>query len=182
MTTVAIRSPAFRKSFHALLAAITIAATAFLAGPAANAQILGNEPSRLVTIQGGGLQFLDAFAMDRYNLGPQAVTNAFNGGQSQQWLIASGGNGTYTIQQRSSGMFLDAHEVAAEDYAVVLRPRQTADSTQLWRIVEYGGGFVTFQQVSSGRFLEATVDAGRGFRVVTRPQGSQMQEWRLGSP
>jgi hypothetical protein len=140
------------------------------------------EPSRLVRIQGGGLGFLDATAPDKYNLGLTVVTAPFSAAQSQQWLIASAGNGAYTIQQRSSGLYLDAHEVPAEAFFVVLRPRQTFDSTQLWRVVEYGGGFVTIQQVSSGRFLDATINAAVNYQVVTGGSRTQSQEWRLGSP
>jgi len=156
------------------------------AGQAAFGQVLQLTPvqqqSRLVTIQGGGLGFLDATAPDKYNLGLTVVTAPFSGAQSQQWLIASAGDGVYTIQQRSSGLFLDAHEVAAEAFFVVLRPRQTFDSTQLWRIVDYGGGFVTIQQVSSGRFLDATINAAVNYQVVTGLPATQSQEWRLGSP
>jgi hypothetical protein len=174
-----VRSWAFSTIVRTALAALALV---LLAGRGAEAQILGNEPSRLVVIQGGGLGFLDATAPDKYNLGLTVVTTPFSGAQSQQWLIAAAGNGVYTIQQRSSGLFLDAHEVAAEAFFVVLRPRQTGDSTQLWRIVDYGGGFVTIQQVSSGRFLDATINPAVNYQVVTGLPASQSQEWRLGSP
>lgn len=140
------------------------------------------EQSRLVTFQGGGLLFLDATAPDKYNLGLTVVISQYTGAQSQQWLIAPQGNGIYTIQQRSSGLYLDAHEVAAEAFFVVLRPRQTFDQTQLWRITEYGGGFVTIQQVSSGRFLEPVIGGPSIYQVVTGIQGNQLQEWRMGTP
>jgi hypothetical protein len=181
MTMIAVRSWVFPTMSRTALALLALALMLF-AGRGAEAQILGNEPSRLVIIQGGGLGFLDATAPDEYNLGLTVVTTPFSGAQSQQWLIASAGNGVYTIQQRSSGLFLDAHEVAAEAFFVVLRPRQTFDSTQLWRIVDYGGGFVTIQQVSSGRFLDATINAAVNYQVVTGLPGTQSQEWRLGSP
>jgi hypothetical protein len=181
MTMIAVRSWAVPTMSRIALVLLALALV-LLADRSAEAQILGNEPSRLVTIQGGGLGFLDATAPDKYNLGLTVVTAPFSGAQSQQWLIASAGNGVYTIQQRSSGLFLDAHEVAAEAFFVVLRPRQTFDSTQLWRIVDYGGGFVTIQQVSSGRFLDATINAAVNYQVVTGLPGTQSQEWRLGSP
>ena len=182
MTTLATRPTSLWQAFRSTLVMILVGASAVLAGRSAEAQILGNEPSRLVTIQGGGLGFLDATAPDKYNLGLTAVTTPFSGAQSQQWLIADAGNGLHTIRQRSSGLFLDAHEVAAEAFFVVLRPRQTFDSTQLWRIVDFGGGFVTIQQVSSGRYLDATINAAVNYQVVTGGQRSQSQEWRLGSP
>lgn len=186
----AVRSRKFRILFRT-----TLALLALVTAGAASAQPLQQMPltpemlqptpvptSRLVTIQGGGLGFLDATAPDKYNLGLTAVTTPFSGAQSQQWLIAGAGPGVYTIQQRSSGLFLDAHEVASEAFFVVLRTRQTFDNTQLWRIVEYGGGFVTIQQVSNGRFLDATINPAVNYQVVTGLPSTQSQEWRLGSP
>jgi hypothetical protein len=177
------------------LALVAFAGAALLAANAAVAQVqqiplqqlpqLQQQQSRLVTIQGGGLQFLDATSPDRFNLGLNAVIASFTNAQSQQWLLVQQSSGVYTIQQRSSGQFLDAHETDADnlDFMVVTRARQTfgnGDNGQFWRIVEYGGGFVTIQQVSSGRFLEPYIDAAHGFQVVTRPEGSQLQQWRLG--
>ena len=182
MTIAATRPTARWQSLRSALVVLLVGAMALFSARPADAQILGNEPSRLVTIQGNGLWFLDATAPDKYNLGLTVVTTPFTGAQSQQWLIASAGNGVYTIQQRSSGLFLDAHEVPAEAFFVVLRPRQTSDSTQLWRIVDYGGGFVTIQQVSSGRYLDATINPAVNYQVVTGGQRTQSQEWRLGSP
>lgn len=197
MTAIAIERPRFWQRLGATVMFTFVAAAALVTAKAASAQPLQLQqmpltpqvlqpaqpaPSRLVIIQGGGLGFLDATAPDKYNLGLTAVTAPFSGAQSQQWLIASAGAGAYTIQQRSSGLFLDAHEVASEAFFVVLRPRQTFDNTQLWRVVEYGGGFVTIQQVSSGRFLDATINAAVNYQVVTGQPGSQSQEWRLGSP
>ena len=188
-----------RRRIRAVVSGFFVTATALLTGSllvsAQPVQInpgLLNQPllqlqqtSRLVTIQGGGIQFLDATAPDKYNLGLTVVIATFTNAQSQQWLVVDQGGGLSTIQQRSSGLFLDAHEIAEEDFFVVLRPRQTfgnGDNGQFWRIVEFGGGFATIQQVSTGRFLEPYLDAAHGFQVVTRPQGSQAQEWRLGTP
>ena len=96
---------------------------------------------------------------------------------SQHWRVTDLGAGVSTIQQVSSGRFLDAHEIAELNFRVVTRPQQDND-TQLWRIQDFGGGFVTIQQVSSGRFLEATLNGD--FNVVTRPLGSDQQTWRVG--
>jgi len=198
MSAIAIEQPRFWQKTRRILTLIGFAAAALLTAKAAFAQPFQVNPnlqitpglqlqqqSRLVTIQGGGLGFLDATAPDKYNLGLTVVTTPFSGAQSQQWLIVDAGNGTFTIQQRSSGLFLDAHEIAAEAFFVVLRPRQTfgnGDNGQLWRVQEYGGGFVTIQQVSSGRFLDATINPAVNYQVVTGIQGAQSQEWRLGTP
>jgi hypothetical protein len=42
--------------------------------------------------------------------------------------------GAYTIQQKSNGRFVDAHEIAGKDFALVTRTAQNND-TQQWRIV-----------------------------------------------
>lgn len=144
-----------------------------------NLQLQQTQP-RVVTIQGGGLEFLDAFTTDKYNLGLDVVI-ARPGGGGQSWVVTDTGNG-YLIMQQSTGQYLDAHEVAAESFRVVTRPRQTSDSTQLWTLRDYGGGFYTIQQVSSGRFLTANLDAATGYAVTTEPErpGDNLQTWRLG--
>jgi hypothetical protein len=171
----------------------------FSAAPLAHAQLqvppgllqqqpqlqLQQQQSRLVTFQGGGLWFLDATAPDRFNLGLNAIIAQFTNAQSQQWLIVDQSGGIFTIQQRSSGQFLDAHETGADglDFMVVTRARQTfgnGDNGQFWRIVNYGGGFATIQQVSTGRCLEPYIDAAHGYQVVTRPcNNGNLQTWRI---
>lgn len=138
-------------------------------------------PRRVVSIQGGGLQFLDAVAADQYNLGRNVVIASGANSPNQRWELTDTGNG-FTIMQQSTGQFLDAHEIAELDFRVVTRNRQTFDNTQLWRLTGYGGGFYTIQQVTSGRFLEPYLDAEHGFAVVTRPErpGDNLQLWRLG--
>jgi hypothetical protein len=138
-------------------------------------------PRRVVSIQGGGLQFLDGFAPDQYNLGRNVVIASAQNNPNQRWELTDTGNG-FLIMQQSTGQFLDAHEIAELDFRVVTRNRQTFDNTQLWRLTGYGGGFYTIQQVTSGRFLEPYLDAEHGFAVVTRPErpGDNLQLWRLG--
>ena len=84
---------------------------------------------------------------------------------------------TRIVRLQGGGLrFLDAHEVAQEDFQVVTRPLQRFDATQQWRVTSLGGDVVSLQQVSSGRFLAAELD----FRVVTRAQrNSDLQRWRL---
>ena len=101
------------------------------------------------------------------------------GFSTQQWRVTDLGSGMCTIQQVSSGRFLDAPEVGARDFRVVTRPQQKR-GTQIWRIEDFGGGFISIQQVSSGRFLEATL--GGDFSVVARPAVSNEQTWRIGDP
>lgn len=44
--------------------------------------------------------------------------------------------GMYTIQQKSNGRFLDAHEISEKDFSVVTRTAQNND-TQLWVIKSF---------------------------------------------
>ncbi len=86
------------------------------------------------------------------------------------------GNGTYTVRQKSTGRFLDAHEIASKDFALVTRPVQDND-TQRWTLTQVGTVFV-IRQKSSGRFLDAHDGASDDFRLVTRTaQSDASQKW-----
>ena len=73
--------------------------------------------------------------------------------------------GVYTMRQRSSSRFLDAHEIASRDFAVVTRRirRTTRKSGSSPR----SGESDTLQQSSNGRFVDAH-ESGHDFGVVTR--------------
>jgi hypothetical protein len=193
MTNSAIRiAPGFR--LWPLLASLLIAFAAIFGAKTANAQNfqlapnvlqqLGPlqaelQPNRTVTIQGGGLMFLDAheIAERDYNV----VIRSFQNNGTQQWVLINVYGNTYRIMQASSGRYLDAHEIAEMDFRVVTRPYQD-NNTQLWNLQNYGGGFYTIQQVSSGRFIQPYLDEAHDFQVVTRTAPSDQQTWRIGSP
>jgi hypothetical protein len=87
-------------------------------------------------------------------------------------LLASG---TYTIRQKSSDRFVDAHE-NGEDFALVTRPAQNNDS-QRWEFNQVGSVY-TIRQRSSGRFVHAPKDAENGFHLVTRQDAdNDNQRW-----
>jgi hypothetical protein len=92
--------------------------------------------------------------------------------------------GLYTLQQKSNGRFVDAHEHSGEDFGVVTRPAQN-NRTQQWMLVPVGGVF-TIRQKSNGRFMDAHEHSGEDFGVVTRPaQNNDTQRWvltRFGGP
>ena len=165
---------------------------------------------QIVSLQGGGLRFLDAHEIPQRDF--NVVTRPLQSNNTQHWRLTKVGGNVHTIVQVSSGRFLDAHEIAEHNhdlegrgeflrrylrcgaklgsfrksglpslnFRVVTRPQQNND-TQRWRLFDFGGGFFTIQQVSSGRFLEATLDGD--FQVVTRPaSGSDQQTWRRGRP
>lgn len=93
--------------------------------------------------------------------------------------------GRYTIQQKSSGRWVDAYP-DRKDFAAIARP--TADyipkfgnliDLPVWEITPVGNGY-TIKQLTTGRFLDAHEIAEKGFAVVTRPrQSDETQTWIL---
>ncbi|WP_194819731.1 RICIN domain-containing protein [Nocardia sp. XZ_19_385] len=86
-----------------------------------------------------------------------------------------------TIQQVSSGRYLDAWADGTHDYNVVTRPKQ-GDTSQQWRINwdDSGTGTGTVQQVSSHRYLDAHEIESLDYRLVTRPaQNNNTQLWHI---
>ena len=86
--------------------------------------------------------------------------------------------GRYTVRQKSSSRFLDAHEGPNNDWRLVTRTEQDND-TQRW-ILNQVGMVATLQQKSSGRYLDAYTTTGNDFSAVTRPaQENDTQRWVL---
>ena len=69
-------------------------------------------------------------------------------------MLTDLGNNAYTIQQKSNSRFMDAHEIAAKDFALVTRPAQNND-TQQWVLLDLGAHAYTIQQRSNSRFMDA---------------------------
>lgn len=90
----------------------------------------------------------------------------------------------YTLQQRSSGRFLDAWDDGSNDWNVVTRPAQ-GNSSQDWLVTydDSGAAMATLQQISTGRFLDAHEIADKDFHAVTRPgpQNDKTQIWQTAS-
>ena len=87
--------------------------------------------------------------------------------------------GVYTIQQKSTGRYVDAHE-SGNDYALVTRTPQL-NATQQWIIKDVSktltGGVCTIQQKSTGRYVDAH-ESGNDYALVTRtPQLNETQQW-----
>ena len=78
-----------------------------------------------------------------------------------------------TITLGSAARFLDAHEIAAQDFNVVTRPAQTNNS-QRWLLRSAGTG-VTIQQLSNGRYL----DTEQHRAITDKKQNTDFQRWRL---
>jgi hypothetical protein len=110
------------------------------------------------------------------NVTNRALTPDDLGGIRALYPTAVLANGTYTVRQKASGRFLDAHEIESKDFALVTRPAQNND-TQRWTLAQVGTVFV-IRQKSSGRFLDAHEGSGNDFRLVTRPaESNATQRW-----
>ena len=86
-------------------------------------------------------------------------------------------NGVYRIQQQSTQRYLDAHDTADKDFAVVTRERQP-NATQRWIFHSVGNRIYTIQQQHTLKFLDAHDTPDRDFAVVLRPlQENSTQRW-----
>lgn len=98
--------------------------------------------------------------------------------QALLWGKAHGlGQGSYTIQQKSNGRYMDAHE-GSHDNAVVTRVKQN-NNTQRWILTPIGKNTYSIQQKSNGRYLDAH-EGSHDNAVVTRDkQNNNTQRWIL---
>lgn len=85
--------------------------------------------------------------------------------------------GTRTIQQVSSGRYLDAHQSASHDYRAVTRAGIT--DTRKWRISLLAEGEYSIQQISSGQNLDAHQSASHDFGAVTRAGMTDTRKWKI---
>lgn len=87
--------------------------------------------------------------------------------------------GLYTIQQKSSGRYVQAYEDAGNDWMLVTRDRADSD-TQKWTFTPVGDGLYTIQQKSTGRYADAHVVETKDWALVTRRrQNDDTQQWIL---
>jgi len=116
------------------------------------------------------------FASVSSNFTKRALTADDLGGIRALYPTSALAAGNYTLRQKSNGRFLDAHEVAENDFRLVTRTAQNND-TQRWTLTPIGTVFV-IRQKSSGRFLDAHENAANDFRLVTRTaQSDATQRW-----
>jgi predicted Zn-dependent protease len=110
------------------------------------------------------------------NFTKRALTADDLGGIRALYPAAIPANGTYTIRQKSTSRFLDAHEIADKDFRLVTRPAQNND-TQRWELSQVGAVYL-IRQKSSSRFLDAHDNSDNDFRLVTRTaQNDATQRW-----
>ena len=89
---------------------------------------------------------------------------------------ARGGlKGVYTIQQKSNGRYMDAHD-GSKDNAVVTRNKQN-NNTQRWIVTPLGNSTFTVQQKSNGRYLDAHEGSHDNAVVTRNKQNNNTQRW-----
>jgi len=127
--------------------------------------------------------YLDAHEGSNDN---SVVTRPRQFNQTQNWILSRhvvapppppvvNLNGAFFIQQRSTSLFLDAHE-GSNDNSAVTRQFQN-NRTQIWQITPLGDNLFTIRQHSSNRFLDAH-EVGHDFSAVTREaQANATQRW-----
>ena len=131
-------------------------------------------------------RYLDAHEGSNDN---SVVTRPPQSNSTQQWLVkkavapapAPSGTivGEFTIQQKSTGRYLDAHE-GSNDNSAVTRPPQL-NRTQVWVLRALGNNLYTIQQKSSGLYLDAH-QGPDSYDIVTRQKQNNMtQKWVMTS-
>merc|ERR1719453_2397600 len=94
--------------------------------------------------------------------------------------------GIWTIQQKSTGMYLDAYPTDGAfqnglGFEAVVRPKQN-DTSQHWIVTKRDGEVYEIKQESSGKYLDAweQIDPlwNRNYTTVVRPtQNNPSQMW-----
>ena len=108
------------------------------------------------------------------------VTRPAQNNDTQRWTLNPVGV-VCTIQQQSSGRFVDAYQSSGHDFALVTRIAKN-DDAQRWIVITSGNNTFTIQQKSSGRFMDAHEIEEKDFALVTRPaQNNDTQRWLIKS-
>jgi cell wall-associated NlpC family hydrolase len=93
-----------------------------------------------------------------------------NGSAAQQFVFTKQSDGTYTIKNKQSGLYLQVKDASKANGANVEQGKGTQGKAAYWRIVIAPQGGLSFQNVNSGKYLEI---AGEALRLSTNVrQGS----------
>lgn len=104
-----------------------------------------------------------------------------NGGNNQQWIIISNGNGYYTLTNRNSGMLLDVNGALATQGAGIVQMPSNGGDDQLWQLTPTATGIYKLINKNSGMALDvngASATAGAG--IIQSPYSSATnQQWTV---
>jgi hypothetical protein len=104
--------------------------------------------------------------------GQQIIQWAANGGQNQSWAFVFDGNGSYTIKNNSSGLYLT-------DVNGKLQQTTNANSaTQLWSLNLVSGGFVIQNRATGNVIDDPELSRSPGTGIITAPSNNGVsQTW-----
>lgn len=124
----------------------------------------------------GSRRFLDAYQSSHDH---RVTTREEQDDDTQKWYLKPVGS-VCTIQQVSTGRYLDAYGSLADDFGVVTRERQNNDS-QRWVIMpETTGDSYSVRQLSTLQFLDAYSSTAQDYAATTRPrQHNDTQRWLI---
>lgn len=125
-------------------------------------------------------RFLDAFQDNTNGHNHGAVTRTAQNNDTQRWHVMPLGGDAYRLRQQSNGRFLEAHDEALDDFAIVTRPEQDND-TQVWIIkpVVLKGSYIV-QHKGTRRLVDAYQDSDDDHAVVHRGnQKNLTQRWEF---
>jgi len=122
-------------------------------------------------------RFLDAHESSGNNYRVVTRTNQIN--DTQKWVFLGDPDdiSTYTIQQLSSGRYLDAY-TSGSDFTAVTRTAQNND-TQKWILSYFDDDTYTIQQKYNTRFLDAHESSNDNDVVTRTAQNNNTQRWVL---
>ena len=106
------------------------------------------------------------------------MTRTAQNNDTQRWVLTHLGGHTYTIQQKSNGRFVDAHEITEKDFARdpdgPEQRHSTVGADALRR------RYVHYPAKSNGRFVDAHEITEKDFALVTRTaQNNDTQRWLI---
>ncbi|MBL1321185.1 MAG: RICIN domain-containing protein [Methylophaga sp.] len=85
--------------------------------------------------------------------------------------------GLYTIQQQSTGRYMNAYTTKNKDFSAFTDTLKIANE-QMWYLKYISKNTYTIRQQGGTQYLDAHTDAGHDFNVVTRPhQKNNSQKW-----
>ncbi|MFI5979937.1 family 20 glycosylhydrolase [Streptomyces sp. NPDC051555] len=111
--------------------------------------------------------------------GTRLITWTPHGGPNQQWQLALGGDGTYTLTNVLSHLCADVEGGSTTTGAAVVQATCTGGDSQRWLFTALGGGDYSVANRKSALLL-TTASTADGSPVTQQPSGGTgIQRWQL---
>lgn len=104
-----------------------------------------------------------------------------NGGNNQQWIIASNSSGYYTLTNRNSGMVLDVNGASTTQGAGIIQTASNGGNDQQWQLTVISTGVYEVTNRNSGLVLDVSgASTTNGTGIVQQPWNSgNDQQWQI---